>query len=746
MARKQSKKEPFWKQLNANLRPLQREILGLLVLALAVITILGLFSITSGALSDWWTRFLRRVFGWGAYLVAVGLAAAGISLLLSNLGQGPKARWKTIIGLEIIFVAGLALIHLLSFSQDPLRLAESGGGGGLVGWAVSSLLIGALGWPFALLMLLVILSLGLAMAFGVSWASVQTGAKAAIARAISLYSRPAPVTVSAPPPVEKHEESSAEVTIREPEAPVPAVEPQQEVKPGKEQKPPAPRKRQFHLPPPDLLDAFSPQVFSQEDTRRRARVIEETLVSFGVPAKVAEISQGPAVTQFGVEPGYIESTGADGRTRRRKIRVSKITSLANDLALALAASPIRIEAPVPGRAIVGIEVPNSEISLVSLRGVMESKEFRRLDSKLKIALGQGVAGQPVVADLATMPHLLIAGATGSGKSVCINSITTCLVCNNTPENLRLVMIDPKMVELSRFKGLPHLLSGVETEVERVVGVLKWVTREMEERYKKFAEAGARHLEDYNHKLKSPHERLPCIIVLIDELADLMLFAPDEIEWLICRIAQMARATGIHLIIATQRPSVDVVTGLIKANFPARISFTVTSQVDSRVILDSAGAESLLGEGDMLYMASDSSKLVRIQGCFVSDEEIKRVVQFWRAEAAADWLGEEKPPWEEVMEEEKEDELLEEAIEMVKRYNRASASFLQRKLRVGYPRASRIMDQLEERGVVGALKDDGRSREVLVSAPDETSASASTELSVDASIEPLSTEDLGLVDS
>jgi S-DNA-T family DNA segregation ATPase FtsK/SpoIIIE len=685
-----------------------------------VITILGLFSITSGALSDWWTSFLRHVFGWGAYLVAVGLAAAGISLLLSNLGQGPKARWKTIIGLEIIFVAGLALIHLLSFNQDPLRLAESGGGGGLVGWAISSLLIGALGWPFTLLIFLVILGLGLAMAFGVSWASVQTEAKAAIARAISLYSRPAPVTVSAPPPVEKHEEPPAEVVIREPEAPVPAVEPQPEVKPRKEQKPPAPRKRQFQLPSLDLLDTFSPQVFSQEDTRRRARVIEETLASFGVPAKVAEISQGPAVTQFGVEPGYIESTGADGRTRRRKIRVSKITSLANDLSLALAASPIRIEAPVPGRPIVGIEVPNPEISLVSLRGVMESKEFRRLDSKLKIALGQGVAGQPVVADLATMPHLLIAGATGSGKSVCINAITTCLVCNNTPEDLRLVMIDPKMVELSRFKGLPHLLSGVETEVERVVGVLRWVTQEMEERYKKFAEAGARHLEDYNHKKPRP-ERLPCIVVLIDELADLMLFAPDEIEWLICRIAQMARATGIHLIMATQRPSVDVVTGLIKANFPARISFTVTSQVDSRVILDSAGAESLLGEGDMLYMASDSSKLVRIQGCFVSDEEIKRVVQFWQAEAEEDWPGEEKPPWEEMVEEEEEDELLEEAIEIVKKYERASTSFLQRKLRIGYPRASRIMDQLEERGVVGALKDDGRSREVLVSAPDEVSA-------------------------
>ena len=765
MARKQTKKEPFWEQVNANLKPFQREIVGLLVLALAAISILGLFSITSGVLSDWWTRLLRRVFGLGAYLVAVGLTVAGISLLLSNLGQELKVGWKAIIGLEIIFVAGLALVHLLSFNQDPWQLAESGRAGGIVGWAISNLLIGALGWPIALLILLAILSLGIAMAFDLSRITVQIGARAAIARAVSLYERltlraepqgEASSTVTAPPPAEEYADSSAEppaeVIVRGPDAPVPATVQQPEVKAEKERKPPAPKRRKASLPPLDLLDQLSQRAFSQEDTRRRARVIEETLASFGVPAKVVEISHGPVVTQFGVEPGYIETTGADGSIKRRKVRISKITSLANDLALALAASPIRIEAPVPGRPIVGIEVPNSEISLVSLRAVMESKEFRRLGSRLKIALGQGVAGQPVVADLATMPHLLIAGATGSGKSVCINAITTCLVFNNPPEDLHLVMIDPKRVELSRFKGLPHLLSGVEHEAERIIGVLKWITREMDERYKKFAEAGARHLEDYNRKVKPRRERLPYIVVIIDELADLMLFAPDEIEWLICRIAQMARATGIHLIIATQRPSTDVVTGLIKANFPSRISFSVTSQIDSRVILDSVGAESLLGEGDMLYMASDSSKLVRIQGCFVSDEEIKRVVEFWQEKGEPDWL-EEEAPWEELMEAERKDELLEEAIEIVKRYNRASASFLQRKLRIGYPRAARIIDQLEERGIIGPLEDDGRSREVLISTTDETPASGSVEFTVEASdfgelsraTEPLSTEDLEEVD-
>jgi S-DNA-T family DNA segregation ATPase FtsK/SpoIIIE len=760
MPRKRIKKESFWEKLNPNpsgrasgrsLKPFQREIAGLLVLALAAITMLGLFSVTSGALSDWWTRLLRRIFGLGAYVVTMGLAVAGISLLLSNLGQKLKVGWRTIIGLEIIFVAGSALIHLLSsFSQDPLRLAESGGGGGLVGWAISNLLIGALGWPIALLILLGILSLGIAMTFdpsafplavlraGLSRINAHIGAGAAIARVLSLYERLAlraepqgepSATVPTPPPVEGHEEPPAEVIIKASGTPVQ----QPEVKTKKERKPSVPKRREASLPPFDLLDRFTAQAFSEQGARRRARVIEETLASFGVPAKVVEISHGPVVTQFGVEPGYIETTRTDGSIRQRKVRVSKITSLADDLALALAASPIRIEAPVPGRSVVGIEVPNSEISLVSLLEVMESKEFRRLGSKLKIALGEGVAGQPVAADLATMPHLLIAGATGSGKSVCINAITTCLVFNNSPEDLRLVMVDPKRVELSRFKGLPHLLSGVEHEAQRVIGMLRWVTKEMDERYKKFAEAGSRHLEDYNRQVKPRRERLPYIVVVIDELADLMLFAPDEIEWLICRIAQMARATGIHLIIATQRPSTDVVTGLIKANFPARISFAATSQVDSRVILDSVGAESLLGSGDMLYLASDSSKLVRIQGCIVSDDEIRRVVEFWRAKAEPDWL-EAEPPWEELMEGSEADELLEEAIELVKKHNHASASFLQRKLHVGYPRASRIMDQLEERGIISPLQDDGRSREVLISTIDELTTS---------SVEPLSTEDLEL---
>jgi S-DNA-T family DNA segregation ATPase FtsK/SpoIIIE len=353
---------------------------------------------------------------------------------------------------------------------------------------------------------------------------------------------------------------------------------------------------------------------------------------------------------------------------------------------------------------------------------MESEAFRKIDSRLRIALGQDVAGQPVAADLAQMPHLLIAGATGSGKSVCVNAITACLLLNNTPDDLRLVMVDPKMVELTSYNGIPHLLVPVVVEVERVVVTLKWVTQEMDRRYRLLSKVGARNIENYNEKLAAQGEqKMPYIVVLIDELADLMMVAPDEVERSICRIAQLARATGIHLVIATQRPSVDVVTGLIKANFPARISFAVTSQVDSRVIVDTTGAEKLLGRGDMLYMSSDSSKLVRLQGCFVSDAELQKLVGYWRGFRTTAPLPPgtslvQQPLWEEMAAKEKEaaakDELLDKAIEIVREQDRASVSFLQRKLRIGYQRASRLIDLLEEEGIIGPEEGTSRGRQVL----------------------------------
>ncbi len=377
---------------------------------------------------------------------------------------------------------------------------------------------------------------------------------------------------------------------------------------------------------------------------------------------------------------------------------------------------------VPGRSVVGIEVPNDEIGLVTLRSVMESEAFRTARTPLTVALGENVAGEPVVADLGTMPHLLIAGTTGSGKSVCIKAMATCLAMTHRPDELQFVMIDPKMVELVRFNGLPHLLGRTEHDLERIGGVLRWVAQEMDRRYKVFAASGARNVDDYNERVKRgrPEERLPRIIVFIDELADLMMLAPDQTERTICRIAQMARATGIHLVVATQRPSVDVVTGLIKANFPARISFATASQVDSRVILDMPGAETLLGKGDMLYLASDAGHPVRVQGCYVSDEEIERVVAYWREHIPA-WSAE--APWEKMMPsggvapegrgvDKEEEELLRQAIELAKRRKTITASYLQRRLRIGYPRAARLIEQLEEMGIVGPQEAAGRPRRVI----------------------------------
>ncbi|MGD0175124.1 MAG: DNA translocase FtsK, partial [Anaerolineales bacterium] len=475
-----------------------------------------------------------------------------------------------------------------------------------------------------------------------------------------------------------------------------------------------------------------------------AGTIEKTLDEFGIPARVISFRTGPTVTQFGVEPGFVEKAGSDGEIRRAKVRVSQISSLANDLALALSAPTLRIEAPVPGQSYVGIEVPHRRSSLVRLRMVMQSAAFQKVRSPLAIALGLDVAGQPQCADLAAMPHLLIGGTTGSGKSVCITAITACLVANNPPERLRLVLIDPKMVELVRFNGLPHILGKVETELERIVSVLRWCTREMDRRYKLLEELHARHIDDYNRKVSSrgDGETLPRMVVLLDEMADLMMTAPDETERQLIRLAQMSRAVGIHLIVATQRPSTDVVTGLIKANFPARIAFAVPSSIESRVILDTPGAESLLGRGDMLYLSPEAGAPVRLQGCFVTDREITRLIDFWKdqtpdeteavpkpgkerertpAEKAAPRRSagaEEEAPWEDLVKglgegvDEAEEAELEEAARIVQQYGRASASLLQRKMRLGYPKAARLMDELHKRGFIGRQQVGGKTREVL----------------------------------
>ncbi|HET7143254.1 MAG TPA: DNA translocase FtsK, partial [Anaerolineales bacterium] len=475
------------------------------------------------------------------------------------------------------------------------------------------------------------------------------------------------------------------------------------------------------LPPLQILLAESSVRADDRTINQTAGLIMKTLSEFGIPATVIGYRVGPAVTQFAVQPGFIKKPGTDEEDAlQMKVRVAQIASLEKDIALALSAQRLRIEAPVPGKAYVGIEVPNTHSSVVRLKTLLESDAFYKIGAPLAVALGRDVSGQPLIADLSRMPHLLIAGATGSGKSVCVTSIAACLAMNNTPEDLRLVMIDSKMVELIRFNGLPHLYGKVETNIERILGVLRWVVVEMEHRYRLLESAHARDLEAYNRKVtrKAEGKALPRIVVLIDELADLMMSAPDVTEHNLVRLAQMARATGIHLVIATQRPSTDVVTGLIKANFPARLAFAVASGIDSRVILDYTGAETLLGRGDMLFLNPEVGNPVRAQGVMVTDMEIERIISHWQKNS--DTPVDDAPPWEKLLQEPGEGEddgLIEQAISIVRSSQRASASLLQRRLRVGYPRAARLLDQLEEMGIVGPSLGGGKERDVLVSEDD-----------------------------
>jgi len=498
-----------------------------------------------------------------------------------------------------------------------------------------------------------------------------------------------------------------------------------------------------------------------DDTATLAKIIQDTLLSFRVEAEVRpeDISIGPTVIRFGIRPtGKVAmkedekgrlvpvKDGAGNIVYEQRTRVSRIMALQNDLALVLEAKTIRMEAPVPGRPYVGVEIPNKNSRLVTLREVLESKEYQaaKAKSRLTIALGKDVGGAVRVGDLARMPHMLIAGATGAGKSVAINAIIASILTQATPDDVRLLMIDPKMVELNMYNGIPHLLSPVVIEVDRVVSLLKVAIAEMEKRYRVFSQLGVRNLDGYR-KLRAERlvrgdttlKNLPAIVIIIDELADLMMAAPEEVEGLICRLAQLARATGIHLVIATQRPSVDVITGLIKANIPTRLSFMVSSAVDSRTIIDMGGAERLLGRGDMLYLPADAGKPERIQGAFVADDEADRLITYWKKQAvehavavaaaanasnsSQNQAGAVIPPavepgWEvsdHISDEfELDDELLEQAEQVVYEYERASISLLQRRLRIGYSRAARLIDLLEERGIIGRSEPGGRSREVF----------------------------------
>ena len=720
----------------------------MLLLIFGVLSLLGFFGGSGSPITGGINQFLGWVAGFGAILFPLLLIFLGLWFLVRNEQRFPMLSAERMLGVVLLYLNILSWLHW--FDGGGWALAKAGQGGGYLGAFFERLLVVALGEVGAAVVLVAWLLLALAFTFDLSipdlfrkmtQPAVKTGEFIAEKSNKVVDPQREDDEISPAPrsrPIFRNGSTSPQgftpldgkplkkMAAKKGEA-VPAAS-EQEVKPAVSGTQMArifqssESSLDWKLPNVDeILNPAIKAVVRQNIDQDRARVIEETLESFGAPAHVIEIHRGPTFTQFGVEPDFIQT-----RNGQMRVRVNKITSLADDLALALAASRIRIQAPVPGRHYIGIEVPNEETELVSLREGVESKSFQKLNAFLRFVLGKDVAGKPVAVDLATMPHLLIAGTTGSGKSVCINAILSCLLLDRTPNELRLVMVDPKRVELTGYNGIPHLLTPVIVDMEKVVGTLQWMSREMDSRYKKFAEVGARNISDYN---SSQPQKLPYIVVVIDELADLMMMAPEETERNLNRLAQLARATGIHVIIATQRPSVDVLTGMIKANFPSRISFTVVSGVDSRVVLDQPGAERLMGRGDMLFQAPDAPAPKRLQGVFVSNEEIQRLVQYWidqkAALMAADPQAAEKMPEKvypnatltqtplfDKAPEPDEDPMLNKAIDLVRQEERASISMLQRKLGIGYTRAARIVDRMEEKGIIGESDSGSGVRPVL----------------------------------
>jgi S-DNA-T family DNA segregation ATPase FtsK/SpoIIIE len=715
-----------------------RDSVVIFIVAFAAMTFFAILGWTDGALITPWSDLLREWMGSGAVLVVAGLTLLGFGLFRRNAAGELDFPWGRVVAFEVAIFSIMILFSVIN--GVSLERAEAGLDGGLIGWGLAEVMGVAVGPVFRFLLLLGTLMFSLLVASGQLARLVRMITRGLDGEPVEAVGTPAPAVSE----VQPAEPTSGITTVPAANSPQKksTASPLDRFRRGRDgSKLPPEYRKKFKLPEDEKLDHSPPPreaglpgmdvLVSGRSTKPNERhinltagLIEKTLADFGIPVKVTGFQVGPTITQFALEPGYIERPGQEGKLVQQKVRVNQISSLRKDLALALSADRLRIQAPVPGRAFVGIEVPNADMSVVRLRPILESEVFHKVNSRLGLGLGLDVSGHPVVADLEKMPHLLIAGTTGSGKSVCIASITASLVMNNSPEDLRLVMIDPKKVELVRFNGLPHLMGKVETQLDRILGVLRWVVAEMDRRYRLLEKHRSRNLNTFNAKMrkrkKPPEEPLPHIVVLVDELADLMMSAADQTEPALVRLAQLARATGIHLVVATQRPSTDVVTGLIKANFPARLAFAVASSIDSRVVLDSIGAEALLGNGDLLFLPPEAPAPIRAQGALITDPEIGKIIQFWK-----DLYETQKdpPPWDELMAQEAiladRDDLVNRAVELVKVTQRASASMLQRRLRVGYPRAARLIDELEEMGIIGPAQGAGKERDVLVMPePDE----------------------------
>ncbi len=687
----------------------KRGIAIVVFLVLAGVTGLSVIG-AAGTLGQFVFKSFTILFGLIGYLIPILFVL--IAWILFNNSRiekdNPHPYFRTYLGMFLV-AGGLAgLIHsiYLDDTVTAIGLANEGRGGGYLGALFAGPLVGSFGFWAGGLLLIGILVIGILIAFNLNPLKWFTGETAAEAKPEALK-----VNSMADEPGKTETKLSVPTVPLEQKINMPSGPSKEDSAAAKMESIILEDRRDWKLPPFDLLDDNKTEVDSG-DIESNVAIIQKTLADFGIVVEMGEVNVGPTVTQYTLRP----TTG---------VKLSQIAALQNDLALALAAHSIRMELPIPGKALVGIEVPNKSSAIVRLREVMQTTDFVKHKSKLALGLGRDVAGRPLIGDIAKMPHLLIAGATGTGKSVAINSLLISLLYRNTPQDVKFILVDPKRVELTLYNGIPHLLTPSITESDKAVNALKWAVAEMDRRYKVLSEAGKRNVSEYN---EANELKLPYIVIVVDELADLMAVAQQDVEAAIVRLAQMARAVGIHLVLATQRPSVEVITGLIKANITSRIAFAVASQVDSRTIIDSSGAEKLLGNGDMLFVSAEFNKPKRVQSSFIGEKEVRKVVDFFKNQAGAVIYN------EEIVEKpqkalglpgmggsgDADDDLFEAAKEEVMRAGKASASLLQRRLRVGYARAARLLDLLEDKGIIGP-GDGAKPREVYGSIPRDEKA-------------------------
>jgi len=703
---KKKRGRPAKKQTEILSKETKKGILIIVIFLIALLSLLSLLSLAGsfGVVTD---RLLGIILGWGKWLFPLLMLVWGFILLNPDKYLLKPSNY---IGLLLTIIAGAGLLELINNFKNTNSSFVANQGGGYIGFAINQPLQQIMGGFATLVILLGLFIIFILISFNISLDDL--GNKINIFRLLWLRLK----TLKSKRIRDGYEEDYEEYEEE--------IEEEEEIVDNRNNtnediskdlieetindptdliKPERPKKHRTKVNVPiDLLEANGSKPTSG-DVNARSETIRRTFANFGIEVEMGEINIGPTVTQFTFKP-------AEG------VKLSQITNLNNDIALALAAHPIRIEAPIPGKSLVGIEVPNQKVAVVKIREIIESESYKNNPSSLAVALGKNVAGECQTTDIAKMPHCMIAGATGSGKSVCINNFIISLLYRNNPEELKMIMVDPKRVELSIYNGIPHLLTPVINDVQPTINALRWAVNEMDERYKLLSAVHKRDIKSYNSSVLV--NQLPYIIIIIDELADLMAVAPREVEAAIIRLAQIARAVGIHLIIATQRPSTNVITGLIKANITTRIAFSMASQIDSRTIIDSSGAEKLLGNGDMLYTSAEISKPRRLQGALVTEKEIKRIVQFWKEQSEPEYneaiVERQKVATlpSSAMFDDNDDELLPEAHEIVMKAGKASASLLQRRLRVGYARAARLLDLLEERGIVGP-SEGAKPREILV---------------------------------